>query len=89
MGPDAVVNIFQNALEVILIVLMVVLIPALIVGLVVSMLQAATQINEMTLSFIPKLIVTVVVLMIAGPWILRLLTDFTRSLIHDIPYIIG
>ncbi len=89
MSPDVIINIFQNALEVVLTILMVVLIPALIVGLMVSMFQAATQINEMTLSFIPKLIVTIIVLMIAGPWILRLLTDFTKNLIHDIPYIIG
>jgi flagellar biosynthetic protein FliQ len=68
---------------------MVVLIPALIVGLFVSMLQAATQINEMTLSFIPKLIVTVFTLMIAGPWMLNVIIEFTQGLIHDIPYLIG
>ena len=89
MSPETVLNIFQHALEVILIILMVVLIPALIVGLIVSMLQAATQINEMTLSFIPKLLVVVFTLMLAGPWILRMLMDFTRDLIHNIPFIIG
>ena len=89
MSPDTVISVFQNALEVILIVLLVVLIPALVVGLIVSMLQAATQINEMTLSFIPKLIVTIFVLMLAGPWILRLLIDYTQSLIHDIPFLVG
>jgi flagellar biosynthetic protein FliQ len=89
MSPETVLNIFQHALEVILVILMVVLIPALIVGLLVSMLQAATQINEMTLSFIPKLLVTVFTLMLAGPWILRMLTDFTHDLIHNIPFIIG
>jgi flagellar biosynthetic protein FliQ len=89
MSPDTVINLFQNTLQVILILLMVVLIPALIVGLFVSMLQAATQINEMTLSFIPKLIVTVFTLMIAGPWMLNLIIEFTQGLIHDIPYLIG
>lgn len=89
MTPEAVITIFQNTLEVILVILLVVLIPALVVGLFVSMLQAATQINEMTLSFIPKLIVTIVVLMMAGPWLLNLVTEFTQNLVHDIPYIIG
>jgi len=89
MSPETVINLFQNTLGVILMLLMVVLIPALIVGLFVSMLQAATQINEMTLSFIPKLIVTVFTLMIAGPWMLNVIIEFTQGLIHDIPYLIG
>jgi len=55
----------------------------------VSMFQAATQINEMTLSFIPKLIITVVVLMFAGPWLLRLIMEYTQQLIRDIPYLVG
>jgi len=89
MTPESVLSIFQHALEVILALIMVVLIPALVVGLLVSMFQAATQINEMTLSFIPKLIVTLVTLMIAGPWMLRLLMEYTDRLIRDIPYLIG
>ena len=89
MTPESVITIFQNTLEIVLIMLMVVLIPALVVGLFVSMIQAATQINEMTLSFIPKLIITVITLMMAGPWLLNLLMDYTRALIHDIPYLIG
>ena len=66
-----------------------ILLPALAVGLVVAMFQAATQINEMTLTFIPKLIIVVVVLMLAGPWMLQLLTDFTIELIESIPELIG
>ena len=89
MTPENIVSIFQNALEVTLLMCMVVLVPALIVGLIVSMLQAATQINEMTLSFIPKLIITVLTLMLAGPWLLRVLMEFTQTLLHDIPYIVG
>ena len=89
MTPETVITIFQNTLEVVLIMLLVVLVPALIVGLFVSMLQAATQINEMTLSFIPKLIVTVFTLMLAGPWLLNVVMEFTQGLIHDIPYLIG
>lgn len=89
MTADSVVSIFQHALEVIMMLTMVTLIPALMVGLMVSMFQAATQINEMTLSFIPKLLVTLMTLMLAGPWMLRLLTEYTSRLIHDIPYFIG
>jgi flagellar biosynthetic protein FliQ len=89
MTPETVINIFQNTLEVILIILLIVLIPALVIGLFVSMIQAATQINEMTLSFIPKLIVTVLTLMIAGPWLLNLVLEFTRGLIQNIPFLIG
>ncbi|MGD8926494.1 MAG: flagellar biosynthesis protein FliQ [Thioalkalispiraceae bacterium] len=89
MTPETIINIFQNTLEVILIILLIVLIPALVVGLIVSMFQAATQINEMTLSFIPKLIVTVLTLMIAGPWLLNLVIEYTRDLIQNIPYLIG
>ena len=89
MTPESVLSIFQHALEVILMLLVVVLIPALAVGLLVSMFQAATQINEMTLSFIPKLIVTLLTLMLAGPWILRVVMDFTQGLVHDIPFLIG
>ena len=89
MSPEDVLTIFQHALQVLLMLIFVILIPALIVGLMVSMFQAATQINEMTLSFIPKLVITVVVLMFAGPWMLRLIMEYTQQLIHDIPYIVG
>lgn len=89
MSPELVITIFQNAAQVVLVMILVVLVPALIVGLLVSMFQAATQINEMTLSFIPKLIVTVLVLMFAGPWLLRVIMDYSIQLFHDIPSYIG
>jgi len=89
MTPETIITIFQNTLQVILIILLIVLIPALVVGLFVSMIQAATQINEMTLSFIPKLIVTVFTLMLAGPWLLNLVVEYTRNLITNIPFLIG
>jgi len=89
MSPEDVLTIFQYALQVLLLLIVVILIPALVVGLMVSMFQAATQINEMTLSFIPKLIITVVTLMFAGPWMLRLIMEYTQQLIHDIPYLVG
>lgn len=89
MSPEDVLTIFQHALQILLMLILVLLIPALVVGLMVSMFQAATQINEMTLSFIPKLIITVITLMFAGPWMLRLIMDYTQQLIQDIPYIVG
>lgn len=89
MTPETVLTIFQQTLEVILVLILIVLLPALLVGLLVAMFQAATQINEMTLSFIPKLLVTLGVLMFAGPWMLSLVVDFTQRLIHNIPSLIG
>jgi flagellar biosynthetic protein FliQ len=62
---------------------------ALAAGLVIGMFQAATQINESTLSFIPKLLLLVLTLFVAGPWILRVLGDFTRDLYAGIPAMIG
>ena len=89
MTPETVLNTGQHALEIAIVLILVLLVPALAVGLLVSMFQAATQINEMTLSFIPKLIVTLAVVLLAGPWMLSLLTDYTRRLIENIPYLIG
>ncbi|MGD9390886.1 MAG: flagellar biosynthetic protein FliQ, partial [Thioalkalispiraceae bacterium] len=73
MTPDSVMTVFQQALEVILVLVLIILIPALVVGLLVSMFQAATQINEMTLSFIPKLLITLATLMAAGPFMLNMM----------------
>ncbi len=89
MTPETVLSTGHQALEVTVVLLLVLLMPALLVGLLVSMFQAATQINEMTLSFIPKLLITIVAMMFAGPWMLGLLTDFMRRLIHSIPQLIG
>ena len=89
MTPETVLTVFQQALELILVLILIILLPALLVGLLVAMFQAATQINEMTLSFIPKLLVTLFVLVIAGPFMLQLLLDYTRRLIDNIPGLIG
>jgi flagellar biosynthetic protein FliQ len=89
MTPDSVLDIGQRALEVTTVLGAAILIPALAVGLIVAMFQAATQINEMTLTFIPKMIITVVVLMMAGPWMLRVIMNFTVTLIESIPQLIG
>jgi flagellar biosynthetic protein FliQ len=65
------------------------LITALLIGLLVSLFQAATQINEMTLSFIPKILGVFAVLIIAGPWLLSLIIDFTRTLFQNIPFLVS
>ena len=89
MTPELIINIGQRALELTLLLMMILLVPALIVGLLVSVFQAATQINEMTLSFIPKLLVTVGVLIFGGNYLVRLMTDYTIRLYMEIPGFIG
>jgi len=89
MAPQDVLQIMQGALHIIILMVSVVLLPALGVGLLVSMFQAATQINEMTLSFIPKLLITLVVLAFAGPWLLETMINYTTQLFQNIPYAIG
>jgi len=89
MTPEAVLAIGENALTVTVLLAAPLLLSALAVGLLIGMIQAATQIQEMTLSFIPKLIILVVALMIAGPWMLRVITDFTVRLFENIPDFIG
>ncbi|MBF0470756.1 MAG: flagellar biosynthesis protein FliQ [Gammaproteobacteria bacterium] len=89
MSPETVLTVFQQTLEMITVLTMIILLPALGVGLLVAMFQAATQINEMTLTFIPKLLITFGVLMYAGPYMLGVLVDFTKRLIEDIPNLIG
>ncbi len=89
MTPESVLSVGENALTVTMLLAAPLLLSALAVGLLIGMIQAATQIQEMTLSFIPKLIVLVVALMIAGPWMLGLITDFTVGLFQSIPDFIG
>lgn len=88
MDADMVIDIGQRALEMVVMLSAPVLLSALAVGLVVSVFQAATQINEMTLSFIPKLAAVALVLFIGGPWMLQQLIHFTIELIEAIPDLI-
>jgi len=83
--PESVIEFGQHALYVAILVAAPLLLTALAVGLLVGVIQAATQINEMTLSFIPKLIAMAVVALITGPWMLRTLVQFTRQLIEGLP----
>jgi len=85
MNPQSVITLGQQALYVMLLLAAPLLLTALAVGLVVSILQAATQINEMTLSFIPKLLGIVTALVLAGPWMLSFYVDFVRRLFESIP----
>lgn len=89
MGPETVISIGQGAIELVLLLISILLLPALAVGLVVSMFQAATQINEQTLSFIPKLFVIFFVIILAGNWMLGMLTNYTITLFQSIPSLIG
>ena len=89
MSPEMVLTTFQDALWIITLLIGMILVPSLIVGILISMFQAATQINEMTLTFIPKLLVTMGALMYFGPRMLQMLTEYTTSLITDILYILG
>lgn len=89
MTPESVMAIGTEAMKVALALAAPLLLAALISGLVISLLQAATQINEMTLSFIPKILAVVATIIIAGPWMLNLLLDYMRTLFSNLPNIIG
>ncbi len=89
MTPDTVVAIIRQALEVAMLAAGPMLLASLLTGLLISVFQAATQINEMTLSFIPKILVMFIVLVITGPWTLQLLVDYITRLIGSIPTLIG
>ncbi len=89
MTPTTVLEIGRGALEAGLMVAAPMLGAALVTGLVISILQAATQINEMTLSFVPKLLAMFVMLLVAGPWMITTMTDYIRRLYEAIPGLIG
>lgn len=89
MTPESVMTLGRQALELTIIVSAPVLLTALIIGLLVSIFQAATQINEQTLSFIPKLVGMFGVLVIAGPWMIGLMVDFIQRLYTNIPWMVG
>ena len=88
MSPLDVATVWQDAMFLIVTMVMVIIMPSLLVGLVVSTFQAATQINEQTLSFLPRLLTTLFAIILAGPWLLRSVLDFTRQLITDIPFLV-
>ncbi len=89
MSPESVVSLVRQALEILVLIAAPPLAVALAVGLLVSVFQAATQINEMTLSFIPKLLAVFAALVLAGPWMLSTMVEFTRALFEAIPQLVG
>jgi flagellar biosynthetic protein FliQ len=89
MTPESVMTMGRHAMEITLMIAAPMLLVALIIGLVVSIFQAATQINEQTLSFIPKLVGIFVALVVAGPWMLSVMLDYMREVFSGIPGLVG
>lgn len=89
MTPESVMTLGQKAMEVTLMVSAPMLLVALATGLLVSIFQAATQINEMTLSFIPKLVALFATMVLAGPWMLSVMADYMRQVLEGIPAMVG
>jgi flagellar biosynthetic protein FliQ len=89
MTPEVAASLFGDALFLVVTMVMVLVLPSLLVGLIISTFQAATQINEQTLSFLPRLIMTLLTIMAAGPWLIRELMDFMTQLMINVPNLIG
>ena len=89
MTPEYVIEVGKQAIFVLLLVSAPILLAALVTGLLVSIFQAATSINEATLSFIPKLVVMFLTLIFAGPWMLQIMVDYMRRLFESLPQIVG
>jgi flagellar biosynthetic protein FliQ len=89
MTTTTVLSLLREGLSVTMVLMLVLLLPALVVGVLISVFQAATQIQEPALGFIPKLLVTGLVLVAAGPYLLRVLTEYTLRLFHGIPGLLG
>jgi len=84
MPPEFILQIFADGFFLVAVIVFVIIMPSLCVGLIVSIFQAATQINEQTLSFLPRLMTTLMTILIAGPWILRSIIDFTHRMAEAI-----
>ena len=89
MSPEVFVDILQDALFLVILLVSAVIIPSLIVGLIVAIFQAATSINEQTLSFLPRLIVTLLALIMGGHWLVEKLMDYSIRLISSIPAVVS
>ncbi|BDX19306.1 MAG: flagellar biosynthetic protein FliQ [Pseudomonadales bacterium] len=89
MSPEVAVGLFSQALWLTSVVVAIVVLPSLVIGLIVAMFQAATQINEQTLSFLPRLLVTFITLIWLGPWLATQMVEFTDTLYRQIPGLIG
>ncbi|WP_110656022.1 flagellar biosynthesis protein FliQ [Salinicola halimionae] len=89
MSPEMVMSLAYQGMKVTLMMAAPLLLTALLIGLLVSLFQAATQINEMTLSFIPKILGVFAMLIVSGAWMIQLLVNFTRELLHNIPMMVS
>jgi len=89
MSPEVFVDVFREALFTVMILVAAIVVPSLVIGLVVAVFQAATSINEQTLSFLPRLIVTLLTLIVGAHWITQMLMDFTINMIKEIPMVVG
>lgn len=89
MTPESIMSLGHEAIKVALLIAAPLMLVALLTGLLVSIFQASTQINEMTLSFIPKILAIVATGIALGPWMLNLFLDYTRTLFGSLPYLIG
>ena len=89
MTPEVAVDLFRDALWLTTLMVAVLVVPSLLVGLMVAMFQAATQINEQTLSFLPRLLVMLVTLIVAGPWLVQKFMEYITTLYTSIPQLIG
>ncbi len=89
MGPEVFVDILRDALFLVIVLVSAVIVPSLIVGLIVAVFQAATSINEQTLSFLPRLIVTLLALILGGHWLVQKLMDYAIRLIGSIPSVVS
>lgn len=89
MSPEAFVEIMRDAMFIIILLVSAIIVPGLLVGLVVAVFQAATSINEQTMSFLPRLIVTLLAMSFLGSWMVKKMMDFTFELVHSIPTVIG
>lgn len=89
MSPEVAMDVVSEAIYLILLLVTLILTPGLIIGLIVSIFQAATQINEQTLSFLPRLLITLMVIVVAGPFMMGKILDYAERLIHNIPMLIG
>lgn len=89
MTQGDVLHLFGDALWLVILLVAIVVLPSLLVGLVVAVFQAATQINEQTLSFLPRLLATLAAIMVFGPWMLQRLLEFSERIVYAIPMLVG
>lgn len=89
MSPEAFVEVMRSAMFLIILMVTAIILPGLLVGLIVAVFQAATSINEQTMSFLPRLIITLFALAVLGNWLVKKLMDYTIDLVQSIPVILG